>query len=96
MGVVIVAFSLYLADEAGLIGWKCTQGGSSDTRIWAEHGIQSVNLSAGYNYEHTDAEYLDIQPCYGTIQLIPSFLGKGQELRRVLNDIRRKKMVHMN
>ena len=36
------------AMEAGLSGWKCTQGGSSDTRIWAEHGIQSVNLSAGY------------------------------------------------
>jgi putative aminopeptidase FrvX len=84
------------AIEAGLSGWKCTQGGSSDTRIWAGHGIQSVNLSVGYNYEHTDAEYLDIQACYGTVQVIQSFLGKGQELRRVLHNIRRKKMVHMN
>lgn len=60
------------AIEAGLSGWKCTQGGSSDTRIWAEHGIQSVNPSAGYNYEHTDDEYLDVQACYGTVQLIQS------------------------
>ena len=45
------------AIEAGLSGWKCTQGGSSDTRTWAEHGIQSVNLSAGYHYEHSGAEY---------------------------------------
>ena len=69
---------------------------NSDTRIWAEHGIQSVNLSAGYHYEHSDDEYLDVQVCYGTVQLIQSFLGKGQELRRVLNDIRRKRMVLVN
>ena len=84
------------AIEAGLSGWKCTQGGSSDTRIWAEHGIQSVNLSAGYNYEHSDAEFLDIQACYRTVQLIQSFLGKGRELRQVLNDIRRKRMALVN
>ncbi|USK71245.1 M20/M25/M40 family metallo-hydrolase [Peribacillus asahii] len=85
-----------VAKEAGLSGWKCTQGGSSDTKIWAEHGIQSVNLSVGYNYEHTDAEYLDIQACYCTVQLIQMFLGKGQELRRLLNGMRRKKMFHVN
>ena len=56
------------AMEAGLSGWKCTQGESSDTRIWAEHGIQSVNLSAGYQYEHSDDEYLEVQACYGTVQ----------------------------
>ncbi|MFZ0445243.1 MAG: hypothetical protein WAM95_11585 [Bacillus sp. (in: firmicutes)] len=56
------------AIEAGLSGWKSTQGGSSDTRIWAEHGIQSVNLSAGDHYEHSDAEYLYVQACYGTVQ----------------------------
>ena len=32
------------AKEIGISGWKCTNRGSSDTRIWAEHGIQSVNL----------------------------------------------------
>jgi hemerythrin-like domain-containing protein len=38
-----------VAKDAGLTGWKCTSGGSSDTRIWAERGIQSVNLSVGYS-----------------------------------------------
>lgn len=85
-----------VAKEAGVNGWQCTQGGSSDTRIWAQHGIQSVNLSAGYNNEHMDAEYLDIRACYGTVQLIQAVLGKSQELRQVLNGIKRKRMVHVS
>ncbi|MEH7111575.1 M20/M25/M40 family metallo-hydrolase [Neobacillus niacini] len=85
-----------VAKDAGWDGWRCTPGGSSDTWIWAQHGIQSVNLSAGYNREHTDKEYLDIRACYGTAQLIQSFLGKGHELRRVLNGIRRKQRVQVN
>ena len=32
--------------------WKSTPGRSSDTAIWASHGIQSVNLSACYHFEH--------------------------------------------
>ena len=82
-----------VANEAGLNGWKCTPGGSSDTKIWAQHGIQSVNLSAGYNYEHTDDEYLDINSCFNTVQLIQAFLGKGHELYRLLNKIRRQSVI---
>ena len=84
-----------VAKESSLSGWKCTPGGSSDTMIWAQHGIESVNLSAGYNYEHSDEEYLDLKACYGTVQLIQSLLEKGQELRRVLNGIKRNGMVHV-
>lgn len=85
-----------VAKEAGLSDWKCTPGGSSDTKVWAQHGIQSVNLSVGYNYEHTDSECLDIQACYSTVQLIQTFLGKGQGLRRMLTDLKRKMMFHLN
>lgn len=41
--------------------WKSTPGGSSDTVVWASHGIQSFNLSAGYNFEHTGREQLDVE-----------------------------------
>jgi len=81
------------AINAGLMGWKCTAGGSSDTRIWAEHGIQSVNLSVGYNDEHTNAERLDIEACYGTAKLIRALLGDWRTLCSVLREIRRKQNV---
>lgn len=72
------------AMEAGLTGWQCTAGGSSDTRIWAEQGIQSVNLSAGYDNEHTEAEMLDVQACYNTVKLIKTVLKNSRTLRSVL------------
>lgn len=85
-----------VAKEAGLTGWKCTQGGSSDTTIWASHGIQSVNLSVGYHHEHTKAECLDIRACYKTTQLIRTFLEKERELVRTLRMMRRKRMDYAN
>src|SRR5690606_110593 len=68
------------ASEAGLTGWKCTAGGSSDTRIWAEHGIQSVNLSVGYNNEHTEDESLDVNACYNTARLVRSVIRNSRSL----------------
>ena len=81
-----------VAKEKGLSGWKCTTGGSSDTRIWAEHGIQSVNPSVGYGNEHTENESLDIEACYNTAQLVRAFFEEARELRRVLNGIRRERV----
>jgi len=81
-----------VAKEEGLSGWKCTPGGSSDTRIWAEHGIQSVNLSAGYTYEHTEDECLDVGACWRTVRLIQAFFEQGNELKRVLSGIRRERV----
>lgn len=76
-----------VAQLQGLEGWKCTIGGSSDTRIWAYYGIQSVNLSVGYQNEHTDAESLDTDACYNTLQLLMGILKNGRELSRVLRAI---------
>jgi tripeptide aminopeptidase len=77
-----------IAGEKGLNQWKCTSGGLSDTKIWADHGIQSVNLSVGYNHEHSELEFLDIDACFQTVQLLQVFFEKSHELRRVLNSIR--------
>jgi len=76
-----------VAYDAGLTGWKCTAGGSSDTRIWAEHGIQSVNLSAGYEFEHTDDERLDTDACYQTVRLIQAVLTQSRDFSRMLRDL---------
>ncbi|MBM7620032.1 hypothetical protein JOC95_001884 [Bacillus tianshenii] len=83
-------FGEFVEDVAlsnGLDGWKCTRGGSSDTRIWASHGIQSVNLSVGYQNEHTDDEILDTDACYNTLQLLVGVVNNARELRRVVRSI---------
>lgn len=73
-----------IAENAGLEGWQCTAGGSSDTRIWASHGIQSVNLSIGYQNEHTSDEYLDIDACFGTVRFLTAVFQQQNDLRRRL------------
>lgn len=75
------------AKSMGLLGWKTTIGGSSDTRIWAEHGIQSVNLSAGYMNEHTSAETLNVEACYNTVSLITEVFYEARNLQRTLRQI---------
>lgn len=75
-----------VAQEAGLTGWACTAGGSSDTCIWASHGIESVNLSVGYGYEHTDDEYLDVHATYVTYTLLKAIFQRSKEFRRVLRE----------
>jgi len=54
----------------GMSDWKAVRGGISDAMTFAMHGISSVNLSAGYNYEHTDAEIMNIEHGLDTIQFI--------------------------
>ncbi|MFH5186324.1 M20/M25/M40 family metallo-hydrolase [Paenibacillus sp. TAB 01] len=54
----------------GMSGWQAVQGGISDAVTFASLGIPSVNLSAGYEYEHTDEEYVNVNQCKETIRLI--------------------------
>ncbi|WP_062050458.1 M20/M25/M40 family metallo-hydrolase [Bacillus sp. JCM 19034] len=82
-----------VAVDEGLSGWATTMGGSSDTRIWAGHGIQSVNLSAGYWNEHTDEETLDVAACYQTATLLKGVLKRGNELKNTIRKINRKQPV---
>ncbi|MFE4525379.1 M20/M25/M40 family metallo-hydrolase [Cytobacillus firmus] len=80
------------AVNAGLTNWKCTNGGSSDTRIWASHGIQSVNLSVGYFNEHSSDEKLDVECCYNTVKLVEAVFERSRELRRALAGMGRDKL----
>lgn len=82
-----------VAKQNGLQGWKTTIGGSSDTRIWAEHGIQSVNLSAGYRNEHTSAETLDVEACYNTVSLVTGVFRDTRNLQRTLREINGRSVV---
>lgn len=77
------------ASEAGLMGYKCTAGGSSDTKVWASHGIQSVNLSVGYRNEHTPAETLNVEACYQTFQLVKVILKNSRSLTSIIREINR-------
>jgi putative aminopeptidase FrvX len=70
----------------GMDDWKVTVGGSSDARVFAEYGIPSVNLSAGYLQEHTDFETLDYQAAYETMLLVERVLH--QQLIGVRGDVR--------
>ncbi|WAA13367.1 M20/M25/M40 family metallo-hydrolase [Fervidibacillus halotolerans] len=79
-----------VAQQAGQSGWKCTPGGSSDTHIWASHGIESVNLSVGYGNEHTDMEILDVKACFRTYQLVKEAILQPELLRMVLRTIRQQ------
>lgn len=79
-----------IAKKQGLEGWKCTIGGSSDTRIWASHGIQSVNLSVGYQNEHTSVETLDSDVCFRTVELLTGVFQHARELNRVIQHIKNR------
>ena len=78
-----------VAVQEGLNGWNCTAGGSSDTAIWASHGIQSVNLSVGYGNEHTEDEYVNVEHCYEVTNLLKGVFNSGRELRSALRNERR-------
>ena len=71
-----------VARGAGYNDWRTVAGGSSDTAIWARNGIESVNLSAGYQFEHTSDEELDVAACYGTYKFLMEILGESRKLWR--------------
>nr|MBO2482113.1 peptidase M20 [Bacillaceae bacterium] len=55
---------------AGMPDWKMTHGGLSDAKVFAEFGIPSVNLSVGYEHEHTEFETLDCKATLETVLLL--------------------------
>lgn len=63
--------------------WQTVAGGSSDTRIWAEQGIESINVSAGYHNEHDSNETLDIVANYGTYEFVMQLLEESRYLVHV-------------
>ncbi|RSD28585.1 M20/M25/M40 family metallo-hydrolase [Mesobacillus subterraneus] len=59
---------------AGMEDWRITPGGLSDAKVFAQHAIPSVNLSAGYQNEHTDFETVDYLATFETILLVEALL----------------------
>ena len=70
--------------------WEPTLGGSSDTRIWAQQGIQSVNLSVGYQHEHTSREELNLDDAFATANLLKKVFLHLDLLKSALRGIRRE------
>ena len=77
-----------IARRGGYNDWKTVAGGSSDTYIWAQNGIESVNLSAGYQHEHTSDEELDVAACYGTYKFLMEILIEIRHLQGRMRRIR--------
>ncbi|SDJ37817.1 M20/M25/M40 family metallo-hydrolase [Salimicrobium halophilum] len=77
-------FGSWVKEIAGS-GWSCVRGGSSDARIWAEAGIETVNLSVGYRHEHTEEETLDVDACYETARVMRRVLENHRSLKRLVN-----------
>lgn len=50
--------------------WKCVEGGVSDAMSFSSNGINSINLSAGYEHEHTSKEYVVLNDMADTVRLI--------------------------
>jgi tripeptide aminopeptidase len=59
---------------AGMSDWKMTHGGLSDAKFFDEFGIPSVNLSVGYEHEHTEFETLDYKAALETVLLLETVL----------------------
>ncbi|MGP3562451.1 M20/M25/M40 family metallo-hydrolase [Geobacillus sp. BK01] len=55
---------------AGMPDWRTTAGGVSDAKVFASFGIPSVNLSVGYENEHTEDESLNVRATLETVMLL--------------------------
>lgn len=67
-----------VSKRAGM-DYKCVEGGESDAIVFSSYNINSVNLSAGYQNEHTSNEFVSIFNMKDTVKLI------GQTLE-IVND----------
>lgn len=71
----VQSFAVDASYDAGMV-WECVTGGISDAVTFAERGINSINLSAGYYYEHTEKEILVLKDMEDTVSLIHSMLKR--------------------
>lgn len=67
--------------DCGMSDWQAVRGGSSDAAVFAERGVPSVNVSAGYMQEHTDREYVNVTHCLDTVRFL---LNAVKKLNRFL------------
>lgn len=65
-----VGFFMEDVSKLAEMDWKCVEGGISDAMTFSGNGINSINLSAGYENEHTDREYVVLNDMRDTVRLI--------------------------
>src|SRR5690606_8667351 len=65
-----VGYFMEDASRMADMDYKATEGGISDAMVFAENGINSINVSAGYYNEHTENEYVVISEMKDTVKLI--------------------------
>lgn len=66
------------SDLAGL-SFECVEGGVSDAMTFSQRGINSINLSAGYYFEHTKGETLSFSEMQDTVKLIQSIFNNAND-----------------
>ncbi|AEH47525.1 M20/M25/M40 family metallo-hydrolase [Parageobacillus thermoglucosidasius] len=69
---------------AGMPDWKITAGGLSDAKTFAEFGIPSVNLSVGYEHEHTELETLDCKATLETVLLLETVFENNMIAKKLV------------
>jgi putative aminopeptidase FrvX len=67
--------------------WKAVEGGISDALTFSENGINSVNLSAGYENEHTSKEYAIFADMCDTVRLILQALAVVNNFYGAFGDV---------
>lgn len=65
-----VAYFMEDVSKMSDMDWEATEGGISDAMVFAEGGVNSINLSAGYYNEHTEHEYVVLDEMRDTVKLI--------------------------
>jgi putative aminopeptidase FrvX len=67
------AVGVFMENVADLIDqsdWKCVEGGISDAMTFSSNGINSINISAGYENEHSENEYVSLAGMRDSTMLI--------------------------
>ena len=64
-----------VADMIEQSDWKCVEGGISDAMTFSSNGINSINISAGYENEHTANEFVSLAGMKDSVLLIMQTFG---------------------
>lgn len=69
---------IFMENVADLIDqsdWKCVEGGISDAMTFSSNGVNSINISAGYENEHTSNEFVSLPAMKDSVLLIMQAFG---------------------
>ncbi|MDR4436199.1 M20/M25/M40 family metallo-hydrolase [Bacillus tequilensis] len=69
------------------MNWQATEGGISDACTFAELNVNAVNLSAGYQNEHTEKEYVVYKDMQKTVKLILQVLASVNDFAGGFGDV---------